>query len=301
MQSVRTLRGIAVAASVCALASVIAASGRRLQRAPLPASGAEVVYVPEARHLKPLALGWHNVLADVLWFRTISYFGDHYETDRVYPWLARMCDLVTDLDPRAQHVYRFAGLILPWEADQVDEGIRLLEKGVQHLPDDWMLQYHLGMAYYFFRQDESKAAEHVGRAARLPGVHPVVARLAALLGAKQRGAETTLAFLNEMRSQADSDQMRDVLDRSITEAQAASDLERLDGVIATYRQRHGVLPDSLAALVAAGLLRGVPPDPFGGRYEIDPASGKARSSTGRVPLELHRSPLQERRARGEED
>ena len=153
MHGVRVVRGAAGLAAVGLLGLVVAGSSARLQQA-APASGpAEVVYLPDARLLRPLVLGYDNVLADLLWFRTISYFGGHFETDRSYPWLARMCDLVTDLDPRAEHVYRFAGLILPWEANEVDEGIRLLEKGVRNLPDAWELHYYLGMTRYFFKDD----------------------------------------------------------------------------------------------------------------------------------------------------
>ena len=81
-----------------------------------------------------MALGWRNALADVLWFRTISYFGAHYRSDHTYPWLASMCDLVTDLDPRAEHVYRFAGVILPWEAEPGRRRHRAAAEGPAAVP-----------------------------------------------------------------------------------------------------------------------------------------------------------------------
>ena len=117
----------------------------------------ELVYLPPARFLKLVSLGYQHALADVLWFRTTGYFGRHYRSDRIYPWLAYMCNVVTDLDPAAQHVYRFAGLILPWEADGVDDGIALLEKGSRNLPDAWELSYMLGFSYYFFKDDLATA------------------------------------------------------------------------------------------------------------------------------------------------
>ncbi len=62
-------------------------------------------------------------------------------------------DPVTDLDPNADYVYRFAGVILPWEANQADDGIRLLEKGVRNVPDSWLMHFWLGFNYYFFKSD----------------------------------------------------------------------------------------------------------------------------------------------------
>jgi hypothetical protein len=291
MQGIWSKSGLVAGAALCVLCAAVGVTGTRL-RSIGDRREREVVYLPDARHLRPLMLGWNNVLADVLWFRAISYFGDHYESDHTYPWLAHMCEIVTDLDPRAEHVYRFAGVILPWEAHQVDAGIHLLEKGVHNLPDSWLLRYQLGMAYFFFKHDTAKASEHVAVAVTLPGVHPVVARLAALLSAEHQGATTTLEMLKSMREQADSPQLRDVLDQTIREAQAAADIERLGPLVATYRERTGRLPATLADLVATGLLRGVPPDPLGGHYLIDQTTGRVSSSTGRTPLQLHRTPLQ---------
>jgi len=181
------IRGVVLAAALGGLAAVVAVTGAHLDRAATAAARVdEPVYLPRAEYLRPISLGWQNVLADILWFRTISYFGEHYRSDRTYAWLAQMCDLVTDLDPRAEHVYRFAGLILPWEANDVDEGIRLLEKGVRNLPESWLLHYYLGMTHYFFRNDADAAAEYLSTAARLPGAPPLVTRVAALMSGRRR-------------------------------------------------------------------------------------------------------------------
>src|SRR5215510_12440046 len=99
MSSVRSLRAVMGVASLCVLGAIVADTGNRLRHAGVP-TAKEFVYVPDAHLLRPMALGYNNVLADLLWFRTISYFGEHYRGNRQYPWLARMCDLVTDLDPR---------------------------------------------------------------------------------------------------------------------------------------------------------------------------------------------------------
>jgi hypothetical protein len=296
MEGVGRRREVVGAAALAALVTVAAAAHLRLSEPP-PArdAAAELVYLPDARLLRPLGLGYDNVLADVLWFRTIDYFGRHYESDRLYPWLAKMCDIVTDLDPRAEHVYRFAGVVLPWEANEVDEGIQLLEKGLRTFPESWMLHYYLGMNHYFFKDEYGVAAEHLRRAAELPGAPPAVAGIAAVLHAEQHGPETTLEFLREMYRQAGSEQMREVIARSLQDAQLAVDVKRLEALVATYRERFGQAPATLEALVAAGLLRGTPPDPFGGVYEIDPATGAVRSSTGRTPRHLRESPGRRRR------
>lgn len=272
------------------LVSVVAASSARLREMAPPRAGAgAIVYLPDARLLRPLVLGWENVLADILWFRTIDYFGGQYESDRTYPWLARMCDLVTDLDPRAEHVYRFAGLILPWEANDVDGGLRLLEKGVRNLPESWLLHYYLGMTQYFFREDLDTAARHLGIAAKLPGSPPLVGRLAAVMHARRSDPATTVQFLRELHEHTDSAQMRDVLARAIEDAEFRLRAGTLERALGTYRERFGAPAASLDALVERGLVRALPPDPYGGQWELDAATGRVRSSTGRTPRELHES------------
>ncbi|HVN85629.1 MAG TPA: hypothetical protein VMW17_12375 [Candidatus Binatia bacterium] len=282
------------------LGIVVGESGRRLEHRPQPqASATEPIYLPHAKYLRAVSLGYRHVVADLLWFRTISYFGQHYRSERTYPWLAHMCDLVTDLDPRAAHVYRFAGVILPWEAGEVEAGNRLLEKGIQVFPDSGMLHYLLGFNYYFFTGDYARAAAHMQRAAQRPDAPRNAVRLAAVLAAEQYGPDTAVQFLTEMERTLDSQDMRDVVRRHLSEARLAADINRLTAAVEIFRARHGYLPLSPWMLAEAGLIPGVPADPFGGVYEIDPQTGEVRSSSGHRPLKLHQSPQREKVLRGE--
>jgi tetratricopeptide (TPR) repeat protein len=288
---IRTLSyAVPFVGAACLAVAIVAGFGHRLEQPPHPHGvTAEFVYLPQAKFLRPISLGYDAVLGDVLRFRTISYFGDHFRSDHIYPWLAYMCDLVTDLDPGAEYVYRFAGMILPWEANQAAAGIRLLEKGTRALPNDWLLQYWLGFAYYFFTGDYEQAVEHLKRAAELPGADPSAARLAAALYQHRYGPEMTLRFLAEMEKSAGNEQMRDVLRRNAREARLAADVELLGAAVRAYRERFNRIPASPSALVDAQILTGVPVDPFGGVYEIAPETGEVRSSTGHQPFQLYRS------------
>jgi hypothetical protein len=53
------------------------------------------------------------------------------------------------------------------------------------------------------------------------------------------------------------------------------------------------------AIFERGILRGeLPREPFGGKWEIDQSTGQLRSSTGRVPRELHESAAVQARRQG---
>lgn len=294
-----TLRAVAFVLALSGSIVLAATARARLVPPARPQQTEEPVYLPKAEYLRPMSLGFANVMADILWFRTISYFGGHYRGNRVYPWLAHMCDLVTDLDPRAEHVYRFAGVILPWEAGEADEGIRLLEKGVRVFPDSWVMHYWLGFNYYFFKSDFRQAAFYLHRAAELPDAHPNAARLAALLYTKQYGADTASAFLREMERNTDDPQMQEVVRRHLIEAQLSDGLEQLSQAVAAYHERFGRLPKQLQDLLETGIISAIPREPFGGAYRLDPATGAVTSSSGQVPSRLHESPLRAKLLRGD--
>lgn len=271
--------------------AVTAGTARDLEaRAPAPVGDQELVYLPDAARLRPLALGYDNVLADVLWFRTISYFGAHVASDRAYPWLASMCDLVTDLDPRAFYAYQFAGLVLPWEAHDADAGIRMLEKGLRQFPDSWLLHYYLGVVHYLFKNDSDTAARWLERGAALPDAPPMVARFAALLRTSHGSSETAIAVLEQMLANTTNPTTRWMLEQSLLDARVALDLQTLTALVRRYRDEHGRLPHDLDELVPAGLLRYVPPDRYGGVYVIDAETATVHSSTGREPSRVHESP-----------
>lgn len=272
--------------------SVLEAPGSR------PALNAQFVYVPDPRLLRALSLGHTGALADLLWFRTISYFGDHYYSDRLYPWLFRMCDVVTDLDPKALHVYRFAGVILPWEANRPDDGIALLEKGLQHFPDSWYLHWLVGFNYYFFKDDLQNASDHLRRAAELPGTHPYVSRLAAIVYAHGHDPAAAESFLVDLERSTQDDEMRGVISLRLGELKLGRDIETLATAIDTYQRQVGTPPADLETLVDSGVLAQLPEEPFGGRYQLDPNTGKISTTSGHAPLKLYESKARQEYRKG---
>ena len=81
----------------------------------------EVLYLPSGKGLEFISFGYKNFFSDILWFKTISYFGKHFGDDKNYKWLGHMCNLVTDLNPNALHVFRFCSNMLSWESEKPKE------------------------------------------------------------------------------------------------------------------------------------------------------------------------------------
>jgi hypothetical protein len=254
---------------------------------------AEFIYLPPTRFLQAVALGYQQVLANVLWFRTINYFGRHYQSDRVYPWLASMCNAVTDLDPRAEYVYSFGGVILPWEADRIDDGIALLEKGTRNLPSSWRLHYMLGFSYYYFKDDLGAASRTLRTATFLPGAPGFVSRLAASVDAAYQGPSSAVDFLAEFERYDANGELRNVIRERIRELSLSGDIDTLEAAVRAFQVQAGRPPSELSELVSAGILTAIPQEPFGGRYVLDHSSGHVMSTSGHKPWRLGSSQLRD--------
>ena len=116
----------------------------------------EALYLPSLESVEFVTFGYKNIVADLLWFKTISYFGKHYATDRNYSWLSHMCDLVTTLDKHALASYQFCANMLSWEADTPQLAIDLLSKAIQNNPNSWRMPYLRGFTYLFFLKNKVK-------------------------------------------------------------------------------------------------------------------------------------------------
>jgi hypothetical protein len=241
-----------------------------------------------------VSLGYQRALADVLWFRAISYFGHHYRSDGVYRWLANLCDAVTDLDPQAEHAYAFGGVILPWEASQVDEGITLLEKGVRNLPDSWRLQYLLGFNYYFFTGDLDAASRRLETAARVPGAPAFLGPLAATVQASHYGPDDAIAFLAELERADPRGEAAGVVRKRRLELTLARDIDALGRALSEFARRYGRPAQHLDELVATGVVSEIPAEPFGGQYILEPTSGEVRTTSGHKPVRMGSSAMRER-------
>lgn len=287
-------RVIVVATAAVALISLASWSSSQLdEHLHLDHERDELIYLPPSNFLRAASLGYQQALADLLWFRAISYFGRHYHSDHIYPWLASMCDAVTDLDPRAEHVYRFGGVILPWEADRVDDGVALLQKGARNMPGSWQLHYMLGFSYYFFRGDLAAASRTLREASFLPGAPEFVPRLAAIVDAAHQGPNSAVDFLTELAGHDVNGEMREVIRQRIRELSLSEDIDSLEAAAREFQARAGRLPADLGEVVAAGLLPKIPEEPFGGRYDFDRSSGRVVSTSGHKPWRLGSSQLRE--------
>lgn len=247
-------------------------------------------YLELATQARPALLGFDALAADVVWLEAIQYLADRMRAEQDLSGFYAFVDAATEFDPRYQHVYWFGGTALVALDRRPDEAVRLLEKGRRAIPDDWQIPYLLGYTHLFYYQDYATAADYIEEAARKVGRPTFYPRLAAKLRAQTGDPDAALAFLDEMRRSASDPAFRAGIEARMREVVVDRDLRAIDAAAERYRAARGRPPGTVAELVRSGVLAAAPSEPFGGRYVIDPQSGRAASTSGHGYLKLYTPP-----------
>src|SRR5256885_16297355 len=156
----------------------------------------EVLFIPSAKAVKRMSLGYTGLMADLYWVRAVQYFGTHHLAKaKEYDLLDPLLDITVSLDPKLEPAYRFGSIFLaqkpPQGAGRPDLAVQLVERGIREIPDDWHLYFHLGFIHYIEEHDYIAAAEAFERGSRVPGAHPFLKVLAANM--RQHGGDRETA------------------------------------------------------------------------------------------------------------
>jgi tetratricopeptide (TPR) repeat protein len=189
------------------------------------------MYIPGGKHLKPLTLGYKSLAADFLWMKTVIYFGGHYLTDKSYPWLYHILDLVTTLDPYFRFPYEFGGIILSIEEKNVEKSIILMEKGIKYFPNYWRLYAYLGFNYFYYLKDAKTAAHYIKIAATLPNHPKYLPYLAASLMTKGGEKESAILFLREIYRSTKDERIRENILKKIEKIRKEKVSKRLEELL----------------------------------------------------------------------
>jgi tetratricopeptide (TPR) repeat protein len=271
------------AAVVVLLAAVVGlqAARERQEGTGRPAGpAAHILYVRSPAFMKRAALSYDSLVADVYWIRAVQHYGQTKlsgAADKQYDLLFPLLDLTTSLDPRFNIAYRFGAIFLaenyPAGAGRPDQAIALLEKGLQQQPGKWEFAQDIGFVHYWFRQDYMQAAEWFTRASQMPKAPNWLQALAAVTLAKGGSRESSRQLWQEVLNSAEAEWLQEQARFRLSQLDAMDQIAALEGAVALYRERTGTQPRVWADLIRAGYLRGLPVDPRGHQYQLDPFAG----------------------------
>ena len=259
--------------------------------------------VPSPDLVRLSSLGFDAAVADYYWLRAIGIVGA--ETGAVEQHgevLADLIDVVTAVDPWVDHPYRFAAVWLTRDREMVERGNRLLERGISYHPLDWRNRYHLGFNYFYYLDDQLRAADVLEAAIGLEGAPDYLAPLVARLRAKRGGLQVAAAFLAQMVESTEDEYKRAEYLKALDEIQIEERARFLDAARAEYWRRNGRDIEQVADLLAG-------PDPVlqrlpraqlyldGFEWILDPKTGQIVSSYYGIRYQLHESETDRARKR----
>ena len=249
------------------------------------------LYLPSGTFLKGAALGYDEMLGDLLWIKAVGYFGGHVNTDRNYTWLAHLLDVVTTLDPLYQYPYEFGGIVLAAEAGEVDQSIALLKKGMENVSKDdpryWYFPFFLAYDYMYHKDDYLTAAHYLEQAIKFPQSPSYLPQLVARLYANADSPEVAVAFLREMIKATEKQALKNRLTERLHQVIHRTNMKRLKQGLDAFYFKFQKYPTSLQELVTAGFIPRMPVDPRGGTYHLSKENGAIENTIPEDDLKVH--------------
>ena len=238
----------------------------------------DLMYLPDADYLRIASLGHRELLADLLWIRSIQVMGERTVSEAHGRWLYRALDIITTLDPTFVRAYEAGGLALTTVVVLPEESNQLMLKGMRHNPAEWKLPFYLGINYYFEFYDDTNAAKYIAAASKLPGAPPGLVAVAANLFASAKSPQQGVDLLAAAYQSTSDDSTRQLIEQRLKILLTERDLVLLEEAVGRYKTLHGTRPVRLEDLVNAGLIPRVPEEPSGGRYLYDQTTGTVSST-----------------------
>lgn len=240
----------------------------------------ESLYV-NGKTARRISLGFNGLAADWYWMRSLQYVGRKIINDNdVIDDLARLnlkllaplLDTATTLDPEFLDPYEYAAIILP--AINVNDAIRITQKGIDANPNAWRLYHHLG--YIYWQQGNYQAASEIyGRGAQIEGAPPWMEAMKAKMAADGGSRSTAREIYTRMFEQSSDEKVREMARRRLLQLDWLDQRDTLRKLFAAYRARAGKCPGSwkeiepvFRALRVPMDASGAPLDPSGTPYVL---------------------------------
>lgn len=248
------------------------------QRAALHQERDELV-LRSGKLVKAMSLEYAPLMADIYWTRVVQYYGDkRARHEASFELLWPLLDLTTTLDPNLLVAYRFGSTFLaeppPRGAGHPEQGIALLERGIQANPEYWRFYEDLGFIYYFELKDYAKASAAFAEGSKNPDSQIWMKIMAAKIAAEGESLQTSIFLWSEVYQTAKDPQVKENALTHLQLLRAEQDCKQLDALAEEFQKQTGRRPTRVEELVQSRLLPRLPVDPLGYSYVFGP-DGKA--------------------------
>jgi hypothetical protein len=202
----------------------------------------DLLYLPRPSVLRTLALGHHELVADLVFVRAVIYFGGELAHKGDYRWLENYLDTIVKLDPHWKTPYRWAGVATMYTGrtitnDNIKVSSHFLELGAREFPSDWELPFMLGCNYLFeLKTDDPReranwqrqGGEWIRHSAIVGGAPSWVPLLAATILRKEGQEEAAVRHLEEVYVSTQDARTREEVRNRLKSLHAKIDFEKAE-------------------------------------------------------------------------
>jgi tetratricopeptide (TPR) repeat protein len=246
-----------------------------------------------ANTARRMSLAFNGLAADWYWMRSLQYVGrkimavpEDVQIDNLQmlnlKLLAPLLDTATTLDPEFYEPYEYAAVVLP--AIDVQQAIRITQKGIEANPSNWKLYHHLGYIYWQQKNFQG-AAEAYDRGTQIPGAPPWMSAMRARM-ADAGGSRSTAREIYKQMYESSDETVRETARRRLMQLDSLDEREAFNKLLLAYQSRTGRCPANwkefepvLRSLRIPLAPSGAPGDPSGKPYvlkgchvDLDPQS-----------------------------
>lgn len=200
----------------------------------------DALYLPRPGVLRALALGHHELAADLVFVRAVVYFGAQMQARKDFRWLDNYLTTIVELDPHFEKPYRWAAVATMYNGKDITRAAVLasnhfLELGMRAFPNRWEYPFMIGCNYLFELHpvDEAErqkfqriAADFMQRAALVGGGPPWVALLAATILRKEGEQDAAIRHLEEVYAATQDENTKEEVRRRLIGLRNKVDVER---------------------------------------------------------------------------
>jgi len=231
------------------------------------------VTLPSGKTIKILSFGFHNLAADLLFIWSIQFFSNYNRTN-MCDYLEHIYNVITDISPRYLEPYIVGSWIMALEMGNVEMAMRLLQKGAQKMPDEWIFDYECGFYAYKNLHNFALAEKYFKRAAAKPSAPPHVKRQRAHVIYMMDNLEYAYQLWLQIYQGAREGLEKTSAENHLFQIKFEMDKKELEEKINTFKRFYHRQPRNLDELVHARLLVKIPRDFYGSPYVYNPQTGK---------------------------
>ena len=175
----------------------------------------ESLYLPSGKFLDELSLGYKQVVADLVWFSTIQYYGDYRKGNHSLAYFEGLIDIVISLDPHFIFAYVFGAWVVSEDMGDFERGADILKRGMVENPGSWQLPFEIGFLNFANRVDYNLAGRYLELASRMPNAPERARRFAAFVYTRAGEKDSSIRLWEAYKEYTDNPYLKELAQRYI--------------------------------------------------------------------------------------